>query len=154
MLCGKEGEKIKRACSKCGRIHKDGEVCPLTPHRTRVYAKSSERGSTRDPLFISFRSSKAWQDRRKIIRARDGHLCRACLANLPGTVCRINTKRLSVHHIVSLKEDWERRFDGENLITLCDVHHELAEKGAIPARVLAEMARNLERARTPPEGLL
>ena len=84
------------------------------------------------------------------MKERDGYLCRACLANLPGTVCRINTKRLSVHHIISLKDDWDRRLDTENLITLCDVHHELAERGAIPAGLLAEMAAKLSNAKKPP----
>jgi 5-methylcytosine-specific restriction endonuclease McrA len=38
---------------------------------------------------------------------------------------------LSVHHITSLKEDFSKRLDNDNLITLCELCHRKAEVGAI-----------------------
>ena len=40
-------------------------------------------------------------------------------------------KELEAHHIIPLEEDYNKRLDGDNLITLCRYHHELAEKGGI-----------------------
>ena len=55
-----------------------------------------------------------------------------------------STARLSVHHIVPLAADFDRRDDPANLITLCDACHELAESGGIPAEALEEWARDAE----------
>ena len=47
---------------------------------------------------------------------------------------------LSVHHIEPLEDDKERAFDEDNLITLCDVHHEAAEAGKVSRSFLHEIA--------------
>ena len=43
----------------------------------------------------------------------------------------ITTRGLQVHHIIPMREDFEKRNDIENLITLCPYHHNLAENGEI-----------------------
>lgn len=43
----------------------------------------------------------------------------------------MTTKNLQVHHIVSLEEDFNKRLNNNNLITLCPICHELAESGEI-----------------------
>lgn len=53
---------------------------------------------------------------------------------------------LSVHHIVPLSEDYERRLDAGNLITLCRFCHAKAEHGGILR------ARLFELASIPPRG--
>ena len=52
---------------------------------------------------------------------------------------------LSVHHIEPLEECQERAFDTENLITLCSIHHEMAEAGRVPRELLHEIAKENER---------
>jgi predicted HNH restriction endonuclease len=53
---------------------------------------------------------------------------------------------LEVHHIESLDAAWHLRLDDENLITVCDDCHELAERGEIAAADLREIAKtNTER---------
>lgn len=47
---------------------------------------------------------------------------------------------LSVHHITPLSEDYEQRFNEQNLITLCRFCHEKAERGAISKKDLRELA--------------
>ena len=58
------------------------------------------------------------------IKERVYFLCRICLYNK-----KINRLNLQVHHIESLQEDYSKRLDNDNLITLCQNCHEQAEKG-------------------------
>lgn len=67
---------------------------------------------------------------------RDVYCCRLCL--LEGL---LKNRGLSVHHIIPLSEDFEKRLDPDNLITLCRHHHEQAEKGIIPRKKLLELAK-------------
>ena len=64
---------------------------------------------------------------------RDLYLCVACRHKLPGTIRQFNNEDLSVHHIRPLNTNYELRLDDENLITLCRIHHEMAEKCEISA---------------------
>ena len=57
----------------------------------------------------------------------------------------IRDRDTSVHHIVPLVEDYEKRLDDDNLITLCSRHHEMAEKGDIDRRELLVSASSSGR---------
>lgn len=52
---------------------------------------------------------------------------------------------LSVHHIIPLEilldDDYEKAFDLNNLITLCERHHEAAEAGKISREELIKIAK-------------
>lgn len=109
-----------RSCQYCGRIHDRKFNCGKKP----VYQKKRTDIDT-------FRSSKAWQRKREQIRQRDLNLCRVCFSR--GLYIYDN---LSVHHIIPIDQDYEKRLDEGNLITLCDVHHEMAENGEIDAETL------------------
>lgn len=111
---------MKISCSYCGRIHEKKFDCGKKPIRIK---KKYEKDI--------FRSSYIWQKKTEQIKERDNYLCQFCLRNFKGTKYRINNKRLSVHHAVPLKENYELRLDDENLITTCDMHHEMAESGEI-----------------------
>lgn len=53
-----------------------------------------------------------------------------------------------MHHITKLEDDESKAFDELNLITLCSVHHEMAEAGQIDASILRAIAKeNSERRR-------
>ena len=72
-------------------------------------------------------------------------MCQACLNGigyLEGR--RITTENLQVHHIIPLKADRNEAFNNENLITLCEQCHELAEQGKIPRKKLVEIAQKAE----------
>ena len=129
-----------KACKYCGRIHPLGYVCSKKPKSSYV----------RNADVIKFRNSKAWKDKREEIKERDCFMCVACFHNLQGTIIRINQARLSVHHIKSLIKAWVLRLCDDNLITLCDHHHELAEKGEISPEILHELVRKGCK-NTPPE---
>jgi len=80
------------------------------------------------------------------IRRRDRFLCLACLFGIDGSGSRITTASLSVHHITPVTEDWDRRLDASNLITLCEEHHERAEDGSIDRNLLYDLLnRSIDR---------
>lgn len=125
---------MKKACSYCGLIHDlKFECTKKTVHIYKGYAKK------RDSREEIFRSSYEWKKKRTHILKRDKYLCQACLHGLHGTSSRLTASGLSVHHIVPLKADFDLRLDDGNLITLCQAHHELAERGRITADILREI---------------
>lgn len=132
---------MKKACKYCGRIHESGYVCRKKPSIQNRRYKTGERQED------AFRWSYAWKTKREDIKKRDRYLCRACLEGLPGTVRRLNQDDLSVHHIISLEEDYSLRLDDENLVTLCRYHHGEAEQGRLAAETLLKIVKN-----TPPQG--
>ena len=115
-------------CSRCGVV-KRGHICPHKPYRKR----------DKDSKADKFRKTKAWTNKSIEIRQRDRYLCRVCEANLYNTIRQYNSSGIEVHHITPLAEDYEKRLDNDNLITLCQYHHKLAEAGAIPRDLLQEL---------------
>ena len=128
-----------KSCKYCGRVHRVDEVCPKKPKRFGNWSKynSPER---------KFRSTQAWQTKREEIKERDHYLCKVCLDyNV------INYNGLEVHHIVSLKDDFDKRLDNDNLITLCRTHHEEAERGQLSIEYLTKLIE--DDARVSPPGV-
>lgn len=64
-----------------------------------------------------FYKSNEWKRIREMALARDHYLCQECLKEGKLTVAS------TVHHIIEIKEDWSKRLDLDNLITLCEYHH-------------------------------
>ena len=120
-------------CPHCGVV-KRGHQCP---HR-KSRQKSGDRRSDR------FRKTKAWTSKSLEIRQRDRFLCQVCLRNLYNTMTFLNYKAVEVHHIVPIEEDFNRRLDNDNLISLCSYHHHMADKGQIPRKVLQNIVDEIE----------
>ena len=116
---------MKRACTYCGRIHNYSYDCPMKP----------KPKGTKDKDIDRFRGSKLWKAKRKEILERDKGLCVVCRLGLCGEPTDL-VPADSVHHIVPLAEDFDRRLDDDNLISLCAYHHEQAERGEISAEEL------------------
>ena len=49
----------------------------------------------------------------------------------------------SVHHIVKLSIDFDKKLDDDNLISLCRYHHELADKGVYSYDYLISLAKSI-----------
>lgn len=92
----------------------------------------------------SFRSTHAWTQKSLEVRERDHYLCQCCLRMLEGTTKRLNYEEIEVHHIEPIEESWELRLENSNLISLCRVHHEMAEAGRIGREVLHQIAAENE----------
>lgn len=107
-------------------------MCPAKTKRLMtVHARNSEADK--------FRSTQLWQKKRTEIKERDLYLCQVCVRAVGVDINAYANRKVSVHHIVSLQQDFSRRLDDSNLITLCYYHHKLADSGKIPAKALAEM---------------
>ena len=120
-------------CKYCGVVQR-GHQCP---HR-KSRQKSGDRRSD------SFRKTKAWTNKSIEIRQRDRYLCQVCLRNLYNTMSFLNYKTVEVHHITPIEEDYDRRLDNDNLISLCSYHHHMADNGQIPREVLQNIVSGNE----------
>lgn len=108
------------SCSYCGRIHEKNFDCGRKPQRIRYNTDAAK-----------FRNTTSWQKKSREIRERDNYLCQCCIREMPGTFRKYEYDSVSVHHNVPVIEDESKRLDNANLITLCPVHHEMAERGEI-----------------------
>ena len=115
-----------KTCSICGRIHDFDKVC-----YNSKYKKSTKQNK--------FRSSYIWQEKRDEIRERDMNLCQMCIRDKYNTDYMYNYESLEVHHIIPIEEDYSRRLDSYNLITLCNMHHRMAEGGIITREELQKI---------------
>ena len=58
---------------------------------------------------------------------------------------RLTTQGLSVHHVVPISQDEDRKLDEGNLVTLCGWHHRQAEAGMIAIETLIQWIREAEK---------
>ena len=120
-----------KTCSVCGQIHDHNKIC------TRQSRKKETKAN-------KFRRTYKWQQKSQRIKIRDKFLCRVCLSGKYDTDYVYNYKQLEVHHIIPIEEDYEKRLDSSNLITLCCYHHKMAEDGAIPRDELQNHIDNID----------
>lgn len=121
-------------CSKCGVVPR-GHKCPFKTYKKKAYDTEADK----------FRRTKRWANKSLEIRQRDRYLCKVCEANLYNTIQQFNFNTLDVHHIAPISEDYNKRLDNDNLITLCRYHHKMADDGNIPKKVLYELINNPPR---------
>ena len=122
-----------KTCKHCGIVD-ENHICP---HR-KSRQKSGDRQSD------MFRNTIGWQRKREEIKTRDKYLCQICIRNRYNTLNLLNFKTIQVHHITSIQEDYNRRLDNDNLISLCAYHHKMAEEGQIPRAELYEIVAEIE----------
>lgn len=126
-----------KSCKYCGRIHDSKVICkPKKAAEERRWANRKQNNAS------MFRRSNAWTNKSIEIRKRDSYMCVCCKAELKGTIIRYNTHDLSVHHIVPINEDYDKRLDDDNLITVCSVHHEICEAGVITREEQRKLIKN------------
>lgn len=131
-----------KACSYCGRIHDGKYMCEQKEQSIRN--RQSKRSKANKRVYDFHRSHK-WKGKSIAIRERDNYCCQICERGLHNPDRQYETDNISVHHIVPIAEDWDKRLDDENLITLCAKHHEQAEKGEIKKEELKKIAQEQER---------
>ena len=138
-----------KACQYCGRIHSKKTDC-LAKIRTLRERDAVQR--ERESEIRTFRSSGVWKRKAKAVIKRDKGLCLVCRAELDSLGrCTGTLIGAEVHHIVPLSVEFSARLEEENLITLCRVHHEDAERGDILAEYLKGLV-SAASAEYPPGG--
>lgn len=61
-----------------------------------------------------------------------------------------NYSSTSVHHALPIEIDYSKRLDNDYLITMCSMHHKMAETGIIPLSTILEIIEEQEN--IPPQG--
>lgn len=117
-------------CKYCGIVPR-GHRCPYKTYTKKTYDTEADK----------FRQTRRWANKSKEIRVRDRYLCKVCEANLYNTIQQFNYKDLDVHHIEKLSENYNKRLDNDNLITLCRYHHKMADDGKIPKEALYSLIK-------------
>lgn len=118
------GNTVLQSCQYCGRMHPVGFTCTRKPQKRRKNTEAQR-----------FRDSYQWRKTRKNVNDRDGHMCRICL--LAGEIV---IEGLSTHHIIPLEETMDYADVEEWCITLCEPHHEEAERGDFDREMLHRLA--------------
>lgn len=126
-------KKMLKTCKMCGVVSED-HICKHRKSRQKKGNRQSDK----------FRNTAIWQKKRNEVAIRDKHLCQLCLRNLYNTINFINYKAVEVHHITTIEDDYNRRLDNDNLISLCSYHHKMADKGMIPKEELYNIVREIE----------
>ena len=122
-------KQMMTTCTNCGGLHLlDANTC-----------RSSSRMPKRASVANRLRKTYKWRMKSEQIRQRDKYLCQVCLTAQFNTVQQYTYDNVSVHHIIPIAEGPSRGFDDDNLITVCDYHHRLAESGQIPRKVLIRL---------------
>ena len=120
-------KQMMTVCGACGYLHPIG----TKPCKTTYSAK-------KDTVANTFRKTNRWRLKSEQIRERDKYLCRVCLVDRYSAQ-QYTYMNISVHHIIPLAEDLDRGLNNDNLITVCDLHHRMAETGKIPREELRRL---------------
>lgn len=109
---------IYKRCSRCNARIPSGTTCGCRRERQKEYDKHS-----RDKESKKFYDSAEWIRTKNRILELDG--MDVYLFMKTGRMLAADT----VHHIVPLKDDWSRRLDADNLMSLSSETHSRIERG-------------------------
>lgn len=123
-----------KSCQYCGRIHDSKFICSKKPKKQKQITDTDK-----------FRCTSKWQKKREEIKQRDLYLCQICIRELYNTIIKYNMQELEVHHNVPINEDYDKRLDNDNLLTVCKYHHEMCESGEIPREEVQQIIDEQEK---------
>lgn len=126
---------IMKMCNYCGkvRIAAEEKYCSkckeIVNSNTRDRYKKYNKQRYNDPeqyKYIKFYNSKLWKTVSKDTATRHLGLCLVCLyEDITGKKIEGTKYKDCIHHIVELKDDYDKRADKANLISLCNYHHKI-----------------------------
>ena len=114
-----------KVCARCGKLHDINSKC----------YKGAIKQNKQD-CISKFRRTNQWRTKATQIKERDNYLCQECKSKGIYTY-----NFLEVHHIVKLKDDFDKRLDDNNLITLCCECHKKADKGKLSQKHLKSLLK-------------
>jgi 5-methylcytosine-specific restriction endonuclease McrA len=123
--CGKCGKLIPYGlayCDKCQEVH-DQEASTRAKESKRV--RDREYNAKRDVKYKRFYNTKEWRTLSRLRMQKDHYRCQWCGKVLGSHRDDDSIVVLEVDHIqeLSTPEGWRRRYDMENLRTLCSYCH-------------------------------
>ena len=123
-FCMCKGSKcmgIYKICSRCGKMVETGKECQCIKNRKAQSNKLYDK-AMRNTESKNFYTSRKWRKCRENILESDG--IDIYLYMTKGIVKAADT----VHHIIPLQDNWGKRFQIENLMSLSAGTHSLIEK--------------------------
>ena len=121
-LCQGCGNKIPYRTKYCNECKAKEKVYRTLKHKVKYRKYNSDR-YIRDKENESYRlfyTTQVWKNKRAEILRRDNHECQMCKA-----LCRYKPAT-DVHHILNLRDNYVKRLDNDNLISLChDCHYNI-----------------------------
>ena len=114
----KDKMPIYKRCSRCGKRVPSGSTCSCVKNRHKEYDRFS-----RDIKSKKYYVSGEWKQIRDYVLDLDGGID-VYLYATEGRVVPADT----VHHIIPLKDDWDKRNDVNNLMSLNHDTHSMIEQ--------------------------
>ena len=112
---------IYKRCSRCGRRIPTGATCPCVRERNAARHRDYDR-NRRDSRSKKFYNSDEWKRTKEQVLNLDGMDVYVFMTT--GRVMAADT----VHHIVPLRDDWSKRCDKNNLMSLHSTTHSMIEQ--------------------------
>lgn len=109
---------IYKRCSRCGKRIASGTICECAKKRYKEYDRHY-----RDKTSKDFYNSAEWLKARGHVLELDEGID-VYIYMTTGEILLADT----VHHIMPLKDDWSKRLDEENLMSLNHDTHSMIEK--------------------------
>lgn len=109
---------IYKRCSRCGRRLPEGSICSCIKQRHKEYDKLS-----RDKKSKQFYNGREWEAARDAAIQRDQGID-VYIYMTTGEILPADT----AHHITPLKDDWNKRCDINNLMSLNHDTHSMIEQ--------------------------
>lgn len=113
---------IFKRCSRCGSRIPSGSTCECVRKYEKQRYKTYDMNQ-RDKKSRAFYTGREWQKKREEILSIDEYID-VYLFMTEGVIIAADT----VHHIIPLKDDWEKRFAEENLMSLNHNTHSMIEQ--------------------------
>lgn len=108
---------LYRRCGRCGKRIESGSRCECLKKRHSEYDRYS-----RDRKSKAFYNSPEWRRKREDILELDAGI---------DVYMFMTTEKIiladTVHHIIPIKDDWSKRFDSDNLMSLNHDTHSMIE---------------------------
>lgn len=123
--CRKLIPQSKHYCDDCQKIV-DKSIAEAKDRARKKYAReyAKKYNAKRNPEHVKFYHSSAWKQLRAAKLSQAGYACEECKKK------GIITLAVDVHHIVPISEDWDKRFDMNNLRCLCvNCHNKAHNRG-------------------------
>ncbi|MBD5643199.1 HNH endonuclease [Clostridium botulinum] len=132
--CGKVIDYNKRMCDECKNRY----------DKSKKESYKEYKKNRKDNTEQKFYSNKEWITVRDIVRRKYNNIC------LYSYYILNEIKYVDyIHHIIELKEDWDKRLDIDNLIPLSDKSHKIVhrayDRSAKDKKQMQELLRELKR---------
>lgn len=112
----------KILCKYCMKIHDREYECYAKSKYKRDRNRCRKNNMRLDKKIIDrFYSTNEWRKCREEVMKEANYLCEMCLE-----LGKITYKDLHVHHVIKVKDNWNKRIDKDNLIVVCpDCHRQI-----------------------------